>query len=616
MRLTSIGILLLMLTFQSAISQLNISLNNSPIDYNTRLLYHAKIDASTAQKEPLSFEILPWERLQSQEINISHSPFVNWFKIQIKSEDSFDFIQINNPHINFMHAWIIEGNEIMHDYGLTGDNMNYTSRPLATNNFVFPIKKSTAPNRYFVIMIDKRFTKLELPISLCTTSFFLRDYFSNNLMIFVLLGIVFFVFILHLYLFISVREKVYLWYCIYLICFLFALLTEAGLGFMYLYPDFPSINDLARPIVISISIIPTLFFFNNLLQIKTNAPKFYRYNLFIIYLYALLAVLAVATSFDDQFRTQGIWLTVQRILAPTILLLMIFQAYRMYRMKIPLSIFVLISLIASTFFIGIYILYQIDVFPYMLLGKNALFMGLSTDAMIMSLALTWRFRLYKKQAEESAERQKKQETRLMQELTNLQQNEMSRISSMLHDNLGARMGLFRLELDKMPIDEKSRHYLVEQIVSISQEIRQISHGLSPLLLQYRGLYDSILNAIQRISVTKEIEIQFEWMGEKKGLPQATELIVYRITQELLQNLIKHAQAKQVILQIIVHEDLVSIYYEDDGIGTTSWLGDSGTGLRNMMHIVELLNGTISVISSPGNGFNVSIEFKPTTHETV
>jgi signal transduction histidine kinase len=616
MRLISLGILLILTAFQPAKSQLNISLNNVPIDCKTRLVYHEKTDVPSDNKKEEFLKTLDWKRIERQQIKISHSPLVHWFKIQIKPEDDIDYIQIDNPHINFLHAWVFEDGKIARDFGQTGDNMIYNTRPLATNNFVYPIEKSSSPDRFFVLMIDKRYTKLELPISLYKETFFLHDYYSNNLMIFVLLGIVFFVFILHLYLFVTVRERVYLWYCIYLICFFFSLLTEAGLGFMYLYPNFPSINDLARPIVISVSIIPTLFFFNNLLQIKENAPKFYRYNLFIIYLYAVLAILAVLTSFNDQFRIQGIWLTIQRILAPTILLLMIFQAHRMYKMKIPLSIFALISLVASTFFIGVYILFQIDVFPYVFLGRNALFIGLAADALIMSMALIWRFRLYKKLAEESIEKQKKQENRLLQELSNIQQHEMSRISSLLHDNLGARMGLFRLEIDKIPIDEKSRQFLVEQIVSISQEIRQISHGLSPLLLQDKGLYNSILNSIQRISVTKEIEIQFEWMGEKKGMPQATELIVYRITQELLQNLIKHAQAKEVIMQIIVHEDLISIYYEDDGVGTSNWLGDSGTGMRNMTHIIDLLNGRISVSSSPGNGFNVSIEFKPTPNEAI
>jgi signal transduction histidine kinase len=616
MRIYHIGFIFLLLTTLSVKSQLNINVNSEPLNYKSRLIFHAQTHTQGSNSTQPVFDSLAWSRLNDPKIVISHSPFIHWFKIQLKSEDQLDFIQINNAHINFLQAWIIEGDKIIRDYGLTGDNINFKSRPLATNNFVFPVSRSNSNERFFVLMVDKRYTKLELPISFCDTSYFLLDYFSNNILIFVFLGIVFFVFILHLYLFVSVREKVYLWYCIYLICFLFALLTEAGLGFMYLYPDFPSINDLARPIVISISIIPTLFFFNNLLQIKKNAPRFYRYNLFIIYLYSLLAVLAVLTSFDDQFRTQGIWLTVQRILAPTILLLMIFQAYRMYRMKIPLSIFVLISLIASTFFIGLYILYQIDVFPYMFLGKNALFMGLSTDAMIMSLALTWRFRLYKKQAEESAERQKKQETRLLQEITNLQQQEMANISSMLHDNLGARMGLFRLEIEKMQLDEDSRQYLTEQIISMSQEIRQISHGLSPLLLQEKGLYNSILHSIQRISITKEIQIQFEWMGNKTGLPHQIELIVYRIAQELLQNLIKHAQAKQVILQVIVHEDLVSIYYEDDGIGSENWKKNSGAGIKNLLHIAELLSGIISIESSPGNGFNVSVEFKITPIEQV
>jgi signal transduction histidine kinase len=66
----------------------------------------------------------------------------------------------------------------------------------------------------------------------------------------------------------------------------------------------------------------------------------------------------------------------------------------------------------------------------------------------------------------------------------------------------------------------------------------------------------------------------------------------------------------------VHEDLVSIYYEDDGVGTENWRDNSGAGIKNLLHIVELLSGTISIESNAGNGFHVSVEFKITPHENV
>ena len=192
MRISIVGLLLLLLTASTVKSQLKINQNGHPFDFNSRLVFHAQTQALNAHKTAYSFDTLPWSRLKDAKISISHSPYTHWLKIQIRPEDRFDFIEINNPHINFLHAWVIEGNKIVQDYGLTGDNMTYPTRPLATNNFVFPINQSNSQDRFFVLMVDKRYTKLELPISFCDTTYFFRDYFSNNLLIFVFLGIVFF----------------------------------------------------------------------------------------------------------------------------------------------------------------------------------------------------------------------------------------------------------------------------------------------------------------------------------------------------------------------------------------------------------------------------------------
>jgi signal transduction histidine kinase len=602
----------------NAFAQLRLSLDGHSLNTKKAEIYYLLTpDTSDHFIKSKHLSDPAWRKLPNLDIPISHSPYVLWLKIKAFSETPINYVHINNPHINFLHGWIVDQDSIIQDFGPTGDNLNYNTRPLPTNDFVFPVQElGNSHHRFFILKIDKRYTKLELPISFCSNDYFLKEYYSNNLLNFIFLGVIAFVFILHVYLFISVRERLYLWYSIYLLCFISALLTEAGLGFMYLYPYLPSINDLARPIIISVSIIPMLLFFNDLLQLKSNAPFFYRYNRFVITLYSILAILAIATSINDHFQTQGIWLNIQRILSPIILFSMIYQAFKMYRKGIPLSIFALSSLVCSTIFISMYIAHQADILPYSFFTKYALFIGLAADALIMSMALTWKFKRYKKQAEINLIEQKKQEIKLTQELSSYQKKEMMRIYSMLHDSLGARIGLLRIELEKMPIDENARKYLTDQIQSISQEIRQLSHDFSPVLLQEKGLYQSILHSVQLISINKGIEIQFEWIGENKMNAQSTELIIYRIVQELLQNLVKHASAKQVNLQIIPHEEMVSIYYEDDGKGSKNWLNAEGTGIKNMKQLVEILNGNMIINSMPQEGFSVSIEFKPTSHETT
>jgi signal transduction histidine kinase len=559
-----------------------------------------------------------WIPFTNEAIKTSGIPYTLYLKIPIKQklDEPIAYINIDNPHINFIHGWLIDKGQVLIDYGVTGDNLAHKTRPLPTQSFVFPIPENVSDSPYFIVALDKRFTKMELPIYLCSEDYFLYQYFTNHFLIYILIGLFIFILILNFYLFISIREQLYLWYSIYMLCFIFALSTDLGLMFMYLYPNLPSLNDLIRPIVISISIIPMLFFFNRLLDIRTNALAYYKINRFIIILYGVLAILAIVTSFNDQFKTQGMWLTIQRILSPTILFIMIYEAFSMFRRKIRYASFALASLLTSSIFFIIFILNQAGLVEHNDFTKNTMYIGLFCDAMIMALAMTWKFKIYQKQAEFNLQEQEKMENMLGLELSNFQKAEMSRISSMLHDNIGAKMGLLRLETENMPLDEKGRNEIAKQITSISEEIRQISHGFSPMNLKEKGIYESILFLIRTILKNSKVDIQFEWIGDRDKIPHASELLLYRFVQELLQNMMKHADAKQVILQIIYHENLISLYYEDDGTGSLPDQLQYGMGLKNMKRIAALLKGRFHIETSPKNGFCVSIEFKPTKNENV
>src|SRR5690242_18452762 len=96
---------------------------------------------------------------------------------------------------------------------------------------------------------------------------------------------------------------------------------------------------------------------------------------------------------------------------------------------------------------------------------------------------------------------------------------------------------------------------------------------------------------------------------EKRMDQNTEIVLYRIIQELLNNVIKHADAKNVLIQLAVENDRFNLTVEDDGKGFDVKANENitGAGLANIKARAEYLNGTVDIVSAKGEGTSVNIE---------
>ena len=191
--------------------------------------------------------------------------------------------------------------------------------------------------------------------------------------------------------------------------------------------------------------------------------------------------------------------------------------------------------------------------------------------------------------------------------------ERRRIGADLHDGVGQLLSVVKLHLSalseelrpQLDASEQQRFATALDVVDESvREVRGISHDLLPNALLKRGLALAVREFLDRIRRPGRLNIQLETFGLAAAhLPTEVEYALYRVVQEAVQNIVKHAHATAITLQLICHPGELTLMVEDNGVGfdpATPGAGD-GIGLPNMAGRIAYLGGELVVDSYPGRG---------------
>ncbi len=211
---------------------------------------------------------------------------------------------------------------------------------------------------------------------------------------------------------------------------------------------------------------------------------------------------------------------------------------------------------------------------------------------------------------------KQQQVVSLQSMVNGQETERSRIAKDLHDGLGGLFSTIKMYLSTLLHEQESlknnelfaKSY--ELIDTASEEIRRIAHNMMPEGLMKLGLMHALEDMCSNISAAKQLQVKLQPYGMEQRMNASTEIMLYRIVQELLNNIIKHARATQVIVQFNREEDRLTVTVEDNGRGFNLQESDGKKhkGLETIRSRVNYLNGNISIDSEKEVGTTVLMEF--------
>ncbi len=201
-----------------------------------------------------------------------------------------------------------------------------------------------------------------------------------------------------------------------------------------------------------------------------------------------------------------------------------------------------------------------------------------------------------------------------------QELERSEIGKELHDNVNQVLTTTKLYLDLALTNNDVKRELVEKsisnIVAVINEIRQLSRSLMDPAIDDLGIVDSIKDLIENINLTKKLHVDFSVDPSIEELMTKTQkLTTFRIIQEALNNVIRHAKASNVLLSLGHEDNFAELSVEDNGIGFEPGAVKKGAGLKNIQNRVYLINGTHNFQCQINKGCKLVIRF-PLNNQTT
>lgn len=200
-----------------------------------------------------------------------------------------------------------------------------------------------------------------------------------------------------------------------------------------------------------------------------------------------------------------------------------------------------------------------------------------------------------------------------------EEQERTRLAKDLHDGLGGMLSGIKYSLSNMkgnlimtPDNAQAFERSMDMLDSSIKEMRRVAHNMMPEALVKFGLDTALNDFCTDVNQSGIVRVNYQSIGlEGAALSQTIAITVYRIIQELLNNVMKHASAKSVVVQVSKTNDEISITVEDDGKGFDSTIlnGTKGMGWENIQSRIAYLKGKLDVQSEPGKGTSVLIEFK-------
>lgn len=599
-------ILLLIFTaipFSSTFSQKVIIVDSSFINNEEKETWAYVVEKG----KQVSFEEIQknqdWILLSDFPIVFSHESKTVWLKAKIYNNSNRERrIRIFTKGIDSLNVFWSNGNTGEHT-AISGKFIPIISRFVASQFLVVPVNLPAKSYTQIYVRIYNQGYPLSLPyLEIANPNYSNRSIKIGEIGYNIYFGGLLLMILFCIILFLFFQERLYLFYlCCLILSFSMAAIYN---DFYYILIDKTPLfirNKNIFAVLTTLLNIFYLLFAEQYLNVSTkNKSKLILFSRVVIFTLILFLILVIILNKEAFYYRNYFYplLGANTIVMYYHLLISIQKKYSpsWYFLVATTPIAIVSILEITSSYNGVPIQTMHDLF----------YTGTFIEIFFLTIGIVYRFRMERSDVE-----------RLQQELfvaeINAQDRERERIARDLHDNIGAsivgvqlRLSAFseRFFAEKEPSDDFQK--TIQYLEQTSQEVRGLSHELTPQILTNLGLIEQIKEKYGFVS--KPI---FRLSLPEKNLNLGTfvEFTLYKIINESVQNILKHAKATEVGIELRIDEKILKLRIEDNGIGFDLMQEKyQGMGLSNLKFRVEnQLNGSLFIESSPGNGTIISVK---------
>ncbi|MDE3252899.1 MAG: hypothetical protein KGO92_08830, partial [Bacteroidota bacterium] len=365
----------------SAQAQVSFFYNETPFVFNqqeAKIFIDSSVNRTIDRYRQIQEKMAP---MAGQSVNLNYKDQMLWILLPVSGfghPDELRDIMVRNPHINFLEAWLFQKDSLLTSFGMTGDHQPFSSRATDYPDYIFPLPAGHKEAIYILLLIDKRNEQLNIPIHGMSEKG-ISDYNrKKNLLAGLITGLSLFLFLFSLFLYYNMREKLYIFYGLYIVAAFTYIFSDYGYLFMYFFPDHPGIADFTRPIAISLATPLYMLFAMKLLNVRESLPKQYAWC--NRYLTGYLCLFVFSMFFLPEAGIIRILLVLlMQVVQNLTALFILYVAIMGWRKKVPYAPYIIGSSSVLLVSFSFFMLFVSGLIPDTFFTRNLMNLGFSTE---------------------------------------------------------------------------------------------------------------------------------------------------------------------------------------------------------------------------------------------
>lgn len=547
-----------------------------------------------------------------------------WFRFNFKNDTYVNqnlFFEIQLPLYDNVEFYIVENGKLLEKHFFSWKIPQY-KRTIKHRNFIFPYQLKSKQNLQCYVRIKKDFGSIWLPITIWDKDYFDYNYFVNDYHSWgFFTGVLFFVAFFSFLFSLAFKDRVYAYYAAYVFFAIGFVYTQQGY-FIRFYADgsWGVEGDKVRYTAALLLLISNIFFLRAYLQWDLLPNKiFWKIsNWLMAILLCLLIVMYLNYLVFNNYIFNLAKAELAILYSISFWIPLVFQFFTVvyciqqnHNRQISIYyLFANLPILLITFY-SVFISYGI-VPGNQLIEIDYYALSFMVEIVVLSIMMAYRVKLIQDRNEGLLFEKNLQLQQRTEAVLEAEERERIRIARDLHDGVGQLLAAARMALGKyvstQNITSEEVNNASELLEDSIKEIREVSHNMMPGSLMKFGLASALKQFVNKINSSSSLKIDLQIVGLRERIDERIEMMLYRIIQEITSNILKHAQASRVSIELIQHEAELILLIEDNGIGFDSNNPENqGIGLKNIATRVEYLNGSVIFDSSPNRGTSVVVE---------